>query len=208
MRRHCRWNSPQCSWMRILVIKPDSTQISMKSSCYNPEKVVKSPCVAGFPAPWLRTSNSDDRNMAIRTAKAKLKSNLRAGCQSIGGTICAGAVLVLAHSGQAQNLFVGNASNGNIDEITPAGGQSTFVSGLTPFGIAFDSAGDLFEADNGSGDINEFTPAGTESTYGSVTFPPLALAFQGETLPVPEPPTSALAALSGLSLMLIRCRRK
>ena len=52
---------------------------------------------------------------------------------------------MLASSAQAQNLFV--ESGGNIFEFTPGGAQSTFASGLSPDGLAFNSAGDLFEAD-------------------------------------------------------------
>ena len=83
----------------------------------------------------------------------------------------------LASSAQAQNLFV--ASGGNILEFTPGGSQSTFASGLSPYGLAFDSAGDLFVASIGSGNIYEFTNGvATEmSTFASGLPYPIALAF-------------------------------
>src|SRR5262249_34398862 len=44
------------------------------------------------------------------------------------------------------NLFTANGNaGGNIFEYTPGGAQSTFATGLvTPFGLAFNRAGDLF----------------------------------------------------------------
>ena len=115
----------------------------------------------------------------------------------------------------AGNLFVVNdgsgvAGAGSIAEITPGGVESTFASGLSyPSALAFDSAGDLFVA-NGSNNpnndsISEFTPGGAESIYYGVSSP-TALAFQGETLPVPEPSASCLLAL-GVIALLVRRRR-
>src|SRR5208337_5224639 len=98
----------------------------------------------------------------------KFKSSIRAACHSFNGAVFAGAVLLIASSGQAQNLFVADAGSGNIYEFTPGGAQSTFASGLSyPQGLAFNSAGDLFEADWGSGNIYEFTPGGAQSTFAS-----------------------------------------
>jgi WD40 repeat protein len=73
----------------------------------------------------------------------------------LGGTVCAGTILLMACSAQGQNLFV-SAGNGNIYEYTPGGGQSTFASFSAPAGLAFDSAGDLFAGDNVNGDIYEY----------------------------------------------------
>lgn len=82
---------------------------------------------------------------------------------------------ILASSAQAQNLFV--ESGGNILEFTPGGAQSTFASGLSPNGLAFDNAGNLFVAATGSGNIYEFTPGGARSTFASGLPYPIALAF-------------------------------
>jgi hypothetical protein len=83
---------------------------------------------------------------------------------------------ILASSAQAQNLFV--ESGGNILEFTPGGAQSTFASGLSPNGLAFDNAGNLFEADSGSGNIYEFTNGvATEMGIFASGLSPVALAF-------------------------------
>src|ERR1700677_4664067 len=76
---------------------------------------------------------------------------------SFGGTICAGAIFLLAPGASAQNLFVADYQNGNIYEYSSGGVQSTFATGLeNPTGLAFNSAGDLFAADQGRGSIYEF----------------------------------------------------
>ena len=98
--------------------------------------------------------------------KTKCKSSIRAPCQSFGGAVCAGVVLLMASSAEAQNLFVSDMASGNICEFTPSGVQSTFATGLGyPAGLAFNSAGDLFEADDASGNIYKFTPGGVRSTF-------------------------------------------
>jgi hypothetical protein len=109
--------------------------------------------------------------------KTKFKSSLRAACLPFGGAVCAGAVMLIASSTQAQNLFV-DTGGSSITEITPGGGESTFASGLYgPAGLAFNSAGDLFEADEDSGNINEFTPGGVRTTFASGLSTPAGLAF-------------------------------
>lgn len=74
---------------------------------------------------------------------------------SLGKTICACAVMLLSALASAQNLFVSESTN--VLEFAPIGSKSTFASGLSPFGLAFDIAGNLFAADNISGNIYEFT---------------------------------------------------
>jgi sugar lactone lactonase YvrE len=111
--------------------------------------------------------------------KTKVNSSLRvAGCLS-GGVVCAGAVLLIASSAQAQNLFAANFIGNQIYEITPGGAQSTFATGnfppppetsgipAGPDGLAFDSTGDLFVGTYGTGNIYEFTPTGVQSTFSS-----------------------------------------
>jgi len=98
------------------------------------------------------------------------------------------------------NLFVGeldnNTSYGNITEITPGGVQSAFESGLLffPQALAFNISGDLFVAGYDTGNIYEITPDGTVSTFASGfgNGNPVALAFQGETLPVQPAPTISI----------------
>jgi hypothetical protein len=114
--------------------------------------------------------------------KTKCKSIFNAACHSFVGAVCAGAVLLMACSAQAQNLFMANGNN--IIEITPGGVKSTFASGLNdPVGLAFNSAGNLFVSNfippplGGSGSIYEYTPGGVRSTFASGLYEPLGLAF-------------------------------
>jgi sugar lactone lactonase YvrE len=104
------------------------------------------------------------------------------------------------------NLFVSTAYFGNgIVEITPAGTQSTFASGMkNPAGLAFNSDEDLFVADANSGYIYEFTTDGQRSTFASVSG--FGLAFQGVTLPVPEPSVWGLLLLGGGLLAYVSTR--
>jgi DNA-binding beta-propeller fold protein YncE len=96
-----------------------------------------------------------------------------------GGSICAGAVLLVACSVRAQNLFV-SVYPSHIYEFTPSGAQSIFASGLTPQGLAFNSAGDLFVANApiiGASNIKEITPGGVISTFATGLAYPQGLAF-------------------------------
>ncbi len=85
--------------------------------------------------------------------------------------------------------------------------RSTFASGLVyPTGLAFDSAGNLFMTDNNLDSIYEFTPGGAQSLFASGLSGPSYLAFQGVTLPVPEPSALGLLAVAATGL-LVRRRR-
>jgi hypothetical protein len=110
----------------------------------------------------------------------------------------------------AGDLFDADPGTGSVYEFTPGGVKTTFASGLdAPVGLAFNNAGDLFVSDEGSGDIYEYTPGGAKSTFASGLSDPAYIAFQDEVLPLPEPPTLALAGLGGLSLMsFLRLRKQ
>jgi hypothetical protein len=109
--------------------------------------------------------------------KTKFKFTVSAACHSFGGVVCAGAVMLIASSAQAQNLFEADSGTGNIYEFTPGGVRTTFASGAgNPNGLVFDSAGNLFEADH-MGNIYEFTPGGVRSTFASGLNQPAGLAF-------------------------------
>jgi DNA-binding beta-propeller fold protein YncE len=136
-----------------------------------------------------------------------VKTNIRSVYHSFAGAVGAAALLLLAVSALAQNLFVSDYSSGSIYEFTPGGGRSTSASELnSPAGLAFNSAGDLFEADRGSGNIYEFTPDGARSTFASGFREPLFIAFA----PIPEPSALGLVAVGslGLSALLVFRRRR
>src|SRR5579859_739742 len=97
--------------------------------------------------------------------------------RSLAGTAFAGAVLLLASSAPAQNLFV-SGSSGNIYEFTPGGVQSTFASNPGAAGLAFNSVGNLFVANNANGSIYEYTPGGVESTFATGLPGATGLAFR------------------------------
>jgi len=65
-------------------------------------------------------------------------------------------------------------------------------------------AQNLYEADYASGNIYEFTPGGAQSTFATGLADPVALAFQGVTLPVPEPSTMGLLAIGATALLALR----
>jgi DNA-binding beta-propeller fold protein YncE len=130
-----------------------------------------------------------------------------AGVQSFFASVLAGGVYGpidgLAFNG-AGDLFATTFQGGTITEITPGGVQSTFASGFIPQGLAFNSAGNLFAADFYNGNIYEYTPGGVQSTFASGLSDPEGLAFQGVTLPVPEPSALGLLALGVFGLTLMR----
>lgn len=103
----------------------------------------------------------------------------------------------------AGDLFEADANSGDIYEFTPAGVRSTFATGLPDVtALAFDQSGNLFAGDpNG---IYKITANGTESLFSSQTGV-VGLAFQNETLPVPEPSAYALFGI-GLLALIVRLR--
>ena len=115
--------------------------------------------------------------------KTKFKSSIRAAYHSFGGAACVGAVLLIASSARAQNLFAAGYSYTTIYEITPGGTVSIFNNNLSgPQGLAFNSAGDLFVANydwfsGNGGKINKITPSGTMSTFATLSGNAYVLAF-------------------------------
>jgi sugar lactone lactonase YvrE len=110
----------------------------------------------------------------------------------------------------AGNLFVSLMGKGTIDQITPAGVQTVYASGLdNPAGITFDGAGNLYVADDvANGYITKIAPDGTQTIYATGLNGPVDIAFQGLTLPVvPEPAILGFLAI-GLATLGFRRRRK
>jgi hypothetical protein len=70
--------------------------------------------------------------------------------------------LALDRSG---NLFVTEHVSGSILKFTPDGKKSTFASGVSPYKMAVDGAGNLFAADGNT--IFKFTPDGKKSTFAT-----------------------------------------
>lgn len=105
----------------------------------------------------------------------------------------------------AGNLYVGNDNLNGVTKITPQGNSSVYATGLDgPGEMAFDSAGNLF-VDTGNGTVAEIAPGGgTGTIVASGLGLGTGLAIEGETLPVPEPSTWALAALGGVVFLFRR----
>jgi hypothetical protein len=126
----------------------------------------------------------------------------------------AGGAVGLAFN-SAGDLFVGEAgpNSSSIIKVTPGGVQSTFVS-INRYDVntlAFNSAGDLFasivpapENYGYNGSIIEITPGGGVSTFASGLDSPVGIAFQGVTLPVPEPSVLGLLAVGATALLIHR----
>ncbi|MGA2868801.1 MAG: hypothetical protein ABSF34_06555 [Verrucomicrobiota bacterium] len=105
----------------------------------------------------------------------------KSACFSLGAAVCAGALLLMAVSAQAQidygwpqNLLVANDQlNGSVMQIDEFGDVSPFTTnGLrTPFGLAFDGAGNVYVGGGGViyGAISEFTSGGTLITSNFVS---------------------------------------
>jgi outer membrane protein assembly factor BamB len=91
--------------------------------------------------------------------------------------VSAPAQSLITVSPPTQTLFEADFGSGDINEFTPSGVQSTFVSGLAgPGPLAFDSADNLYVGSDG---ITEITPGGAQSTFASFTPNPNGLAFNG-----------------------------
>jgi sugar lactone lactonase YvrE len=123
------------------------------------------------------------------------------------------APMALAFDGKGDLFVADGAATGAVDntiyKYTPGGGRSTFATGVVdPTALAFDSAGNLYVSDDATfgpnmGGIFEYTPNGVRSAFASGARAN-GLAFQGETLPVPEP--SVLALLTVCAIVFLNRR--
>jgi hypothetical protein len=101
----------------------------------------------------------------------------------------AGALAFDSSGNLFASVFRPYGIGGQIVEVTTNGVATTFASGVEPLNMAFDNAGNLFAADGET--IDEFTPAGVQSIFVTGVYWN-GVAFQGITLPVPEPSSLAL----------------
>jgi hypothetical protein len=117
------------------------------------------------------------------------------GVLTLGIALDTPAQSLVTPSPPTQNLFEADFGSGNINEFTPSGAQSTFVSGVSfnAFApLAFNGEGDLFVGANDS--IIEITPGGSQSTFASLGFDSFALTFNN---------TGDLFAVEGNSIVEI-----
>lgn len=89
----------------------------------------------------------------------------------------------------AGNLYIADTYNNRVVKITPAGVQSTVLSGTvagaalsSPHSLAFDSAGNLYVADSGNNRVLEIAPNNTATTVGTVLSNPMGVAAGTESL--------------------------
>jgi len=104
------------------------------------------------------------------------------------------------------NVFVadwggGLSTDGFISKFSPDGTRTIFDSGFDSTGLAFDPAGNLFATDFNNDRIYKYAPNGTRTIFASgvVGHGAAWLAFA-----VPEPPSSSLLAIAGLTLFAFR----
>ncbi len=76
------------------------------------------------------------------------------------------------------DLYVADDNN-TIEEITPAGVETTFYYGglHSPNDVAFDKSGNLYISDSSGTSIFEVTPSGTKSTFAGGLSAPEGIAF-------------------------------
>jgi DNA-binding beta-propeller fold protein YncE len=69
----------------------------------------------------------------------------------------------------AGDVFIADAGNGQVVEVTPGGIQTTVPATVlgSPQGVAVDGAGDVFIADAGNQQVVEVTPSGVQTTVPS-----------------------------------------
>ena len=80
---------------------------------------------------------------------------------------------------RAGNLFVGETGSSArvITKFTPAGGKTTFATGVYAYSLCFDQAGTLFVGDALSNSILTYTPEGTKQVFASGLNAPFDIAF-------------------------------
>jgi sugar lactone lactonase YvrE len=118
----------------------------------------------GYEGAWFQTLMGG-RGMVTR------KAGWAAGVVAAALVLCGGA------RAYADDVYVGNWSDGKIVKITPDGAGSVFASGIRNLeGMAFDGAGNLYASQVNGNAIDKITPGGVVSTFASTSQPDI-LAF-------------------------------
>jgi DNA-binding beta-propeller fold protein YncE len=65
------------------------------------------------------------------------------------------------------NLYVANTGANEVDEVTPSGHKSKFVSLNDPVGLAFDFAGNLYVSDFKDNKVSKVAPSGNVESFAS-----------------------------------------
>src|SRR5882724_85375 len=102
------------------------------------------------------SKKNDERKKYMKTIMLKTALTLGA---------MAAALVPIGANANPGDLYVTDQGGGQVYQYTPGGTQSTFATGLTPLGLAFDSSGNLFVA-AGNGTILKFT-GGVQSTFAT-----------------------------------------
>jgi DNA-binding beta-propeller fold protein YncE len=80
----------------------------------------------------------------------------------------------------AGDLYVVDLGSDAVVKLNPAGGATTFASGINGGGVAFDSKGNVYVSEPATSTVFKFTPGGVKSVFAStITGAPLGLAFDG-----------------------------
>jgi hypothetical protein len=169
---------------QIIEITPNGTQRTFAS---------------GFPAPGaLAINGAGNLFVTVYTNANKLRHTAGAGAileitpdgvQSHFASVGSSADDGLAFNNYGDMFAANDSLSGYVTEYTPAGSQSTTLTGLDfPRSIIFDSSGDMFVANSEANNIIELSPGLMQTTLASGLDYPDGLAFS------PPPALQALGA--------------
>jgi hypothetical protein len=137
--------------------------------------------LATFSDPWGAAVDSagnvfvgDSGNQTVRRVSPEGVVTTLAGSPGIAGDVDAtgSAARFYGPSGlttdNAGNVYVADASNGAVRQVTSEGAVTTVASGFAlPLGVAVDSAGNTYVAEASANDIRQVTTSGMVSTLAS-----------------------------------------
>ena len=121
-------------------------------------------------------------NMEIRFTSSGGKGGFLRNPINLAKTILRALTLTLVFTGPQMiaavgDLYEADFGSGSVFRFTPAGGKTTFATGLgNPAGLAFDAQGNLFVG-NDAGTIIKISPAGVKTVFASGLNMPFGVAF-------------------------------